>query len=215
MPAPWPWPNISLNKTGTASGMITDVKGSGLSYTVTVRNITGDGSLGISIAAGTASDLAGNLAPAAGPSTTFTVDNTAARDLDRLAFGGLYGGRTGYVHGDLCRRELQFQQPDGGEHQPDCRRDGRRDDHVRQGFGLELHGHRWNITGDGSLGILIAAGTASDLAGNLTPAQSSGTFTVDNTGPTVVTSASANPNPITTRRPVFRYEAIRHGRVEA
>ena len=36
--------------------------------------ITGQGTLGISIAAGTASDLAGNLAPAAGPSATFTVD---------------------------------------------------------------------------------------------------------------------------------------------
>ena len=42
----------------------------------TISGITGDGSLGISLAAGTASDLAGNTALAAGPSTTFTVDNT-------------------------------------------------------------------------------------------------------------------------------------------
>ena len=65
-----------------------------------------------------------------------------------------------------------------------------------KGSGLSYTVTVGNITGDGSLGILIAAGTASDLAGNLAPAQSSGTFTVDNTGPTVVTSASANPNPI-------------------
>ena len=40
------------------------------------RGITGNGTLGISVAAGTASDLAGNTAPAAGPSTTFIVDNS-------------------------------------------------------------------------------------------------------------------------------------------
>ena len=43
---------------------------------MTISGITGNGTLGISLAAGTASDLAGNLAPAAGPSTTFIVDNT-------------------------------------------------------------------------------------------------------------------------------------------
>ena len=69
--------NITLNKTGTANGTISSVSGSGLTRTVTISNITGNGTLGISIAAGTASDLAGNLAPAAGPSATFIVDNTA------------------------------------------------------------------------------------------------------------------------------------------
>ena len=67
--------NITLDATGTASGTIA-VTGSGLTCTVTISDIAGDGSLGISIAAGTASDLAGNLAPASGPSATFTVDNT-------------------------------------------------------------------------------------------------------------------------------------------
>ncbi|MCL2341603.1 MAG: hypothetical protein FWC53_00600, partial [Firmicutes bacterium] len=42
--------------------------------TVTISNITGEGTLGISIAAGTGADVAGNKAPAAGPSDTFTVD---------------------------------------------------------------------------------------------------------------------------------------------
>ena len=45
--------------------------------TVTLSSITGDGTLGISIAAGTATDTAGNSALAAGPSATFIVDNTA------------------------------------------------------------------------------------------------------------------------------------------
>ncbi|HIJ87658.1 MAG TPA: hypothetical protein HPP97_08230 [Desulfuromonadales bacterium] len=67
--------NISLNTTGSATASIA-VTGSGTTRTVTLSSITGDGTLGISIAAGTASDLTGNLAPAAGPSATFTVDNT-------------------------------------------------------------------------------------------------------------------------------------------
>ncbi len=67
--------NVTLNKTGTANGTV-GVSGTGLTRTVTISSITGDGSLGISIVAGTASDLAGNVAPAAGPSTTFVADNT-------------------------------------------------------------------------------------------------------------------------------------------
>ncbi|NLE60788.1 MAG: hypothetical protein GX616_20775, partial [Planctomycetes bacterium] len=69
--------NVTLNKTGTANGTVA-VSGTGTTTrTVTISSITGDGTLGISIAAGTASDNAGNLAPAAGPSTPFGVDNTA------------------------------------------------------------------------------------------------------------------------------------------
>ena len=68
--------NVTLNKTGTANGTVL-VSGSGTNRTVTITNTTGNGTLGISIAAGTASDTANNFAPAAGPSATFTVDNTA------------------------------------------------------------------------------------------------------------------------------------------
>ena len=69
--------NVTLNKTGTANGTVA-VSGTGTATrTVTISSITGSGTLGISIAAGTASDTVGNLAAAAGPSATFTTDNTA------------------------------------------------------------------------------------------------------------------------------------------
>ena len=68
--------NVTLNTTGTANATVA-VTGTGTTRTVTLSSITGNGTLGISIVAGTASDTAGNLAPAAGPSATFTVDNTA------------------------------------------------------------------------------------------------------------------------------------------
>ena len=68
--------NVTVNATGTAAAGSVGVTGSGTNWTVTLSGITGNGTLGISIAAGTAIDTAGNLAPAAGPSATFTVDNT-------------------------------------------------------------------------------------------------------------------------------------------
>jgi photosystem II stability/assembly factor-like uncharacterized protein len=66
--------DVTLLRTGTADGTVT-VSGSGTSTrTVTISSITGNGTLSISIAAGTASDAAGNLAPALSLSATFTVD---------------------------------------------------------------------------------------------------------------------------------------------
>ncbi len=64
--------NVSLITTGTATGTVA-VTGSGTTYTVSITSISGTGTLGISIGAGTASDLAGNLAPGSGPSATFIV----------------------------------------------------------------------------------------------------------------------------------------------
>jgi gliding motility-associated-like protein len=64
--------DLTLNHSGSAAGTVS-VSGSDNSYTVTVSNITGSGSLGISIASGTATDSAGNLASAAGPSKTFLI----------------------------------------------------------------------------------------------------------------------------------------------
>ena len=81
--------NVTLNKTGTADGIVA-VSGMGLTRTVTISNISGDGNLGISIAADTASDLAGNLAPAAGPSTTFTVDNTPPKSTVTFPMAASY-----------------------------------------------------------------------------------------------------------------------------
>jgi hypothetical protein len=67
--------DIALNKTGTANGLV-GVSVVGNQVQITISSITGDGTLGISIAGGTAVDTAGNLADAGGPSATFMVDNT-------------------------------------------------------------------------------------------------------------------------------------------
>ena len=79
--------NVTLNRTGTANGTVT-VSGSGATRTVTISSIVGIGTLGINLAAGTASDAAGNLAPAAGPSRTFGVLNYTPQTI---TFGALAG----------------------------------------------------------------------------------------------------------------------------
>ncbi|MCP4275987.1 MAG: hypothetical protein GY779_06500, partial [Gammaproteobacteria bacterium] len=65
---------IILNGTGT-NASITVTGGDTATATVTLSNITGDGTLGFSIAADTARNST-ESAPAAGPSATFSIDNT-------------------------------------------------------------------------------------------------------------------------------------------
>ncbi len=68
--------NITLNKTGSAVGTLA-LSGTGNTRTVTISGISGDGTLGISIAANTASDDAGNNAAAANSATLTVASNQA------------------------------------------------------------------------------------------------------------------------------------------
>ncbi|MCC6796743.1 MAG: hypothetical protein IT366_16615 [Candidatus Hydrogenedentes bacterium] len=64
---------VTLNTTGTATGSVS-ISGTGnVTRIVTVSNTSGAGTIGISIAAGAATDSATNPTPAAGPSATFDV----------------------------------------------------------------------------------------------------------------------------------------------
>jgi subtilisin family serine protease len=69
--------DVILNTTGTATGTITVSGLDNISREISISNITGDGTLGISIASNTATDIAGNNSLAFGPSEIFTIDNTA------------------------------------------------------------------------------------------------------------------------------------------
>lgn len=64
--------DVTLNALGTATGSVSVTGSATTARTVTISNITGNGTLGISIAAGTASNASGT-ASAAGPSATFAV----------------------------------------------------------------------------------------------------------------------------------------------
>ena len=72
--------DIILNTTGNANGHVM-VNGTGNTRTVTISDITGDGTLGIGIVDGTATDLAGNYVMSSSGSA-FNVDNTAPSGHD-------------------------------------------------------------------------------------------------------------------------------------
>ncbi len=78
--------NVTLDHSGSATATITVDSGTGATRTVTLTNVSGTGTLGISIAAGTAVDTAGNLAPAAGPSATVSVAPPTITSLSNAAF---------------------------------------------------------------------------------------------------------------------------------
>jgi len=66
--------DITVNGNG-ATGIATVVPVTATEFDVQISNLAGNGTIGISIAAGTAVDKTGNVADVAGPSATFTVDN--------------------------------------------------------------------------------------------------------------------------------------------
>jgi autotransporter-associated beta strand protein len=186
--------NVTLIETGTANGTVS-VSGSGLTRTVSIGGISGNGTLGISIAAGTASDLAGNLAPAAGPSATFIVDNIAPT----ITIGP---PSVSYTTGEPITYSVTYADQNFNTSTLALSNIALIETGTASGtLGLTGSGLSYMVTissiaGDGSLGISIGPGTASDLAGNLAPAAGpSATFAVDTTGPTLVTPAGATLDP--------------------
>ncbi|MHC1762928.1 MAG: Calx-beta domain-containing protein [Verrucomicrobiia bacterium] len=65
--------DVTLNTTGTATATVVVSGTTGPVQTVTLREITGEGTLSISIGAGLGFDLTGNATAAAGPSSLVTV----------------------------------------------------------------------------------------------------------------------------------------------
>jgi len=174
---------VTVNTTGTVSVGSVSVSGSGNTRTVQLSAISGDGTVGISLPSNTGSDLAGNNAGGAGPSATATVDNTAptvsigapsasatasgpvsytitytAADAVTLASGDITLNKTGSANGTV-------------------------------GVSGSGTGTRTvtisSITGSGTLGISLAAGTASDTAGNAALAAGPSPTFVVNSAPTV------------------------------
>jgi cyclophilin family peptidyl-prolyl cis-trans isomerase len=194
--------NVTLNTTGTATGTVSVSTVDSTTRLVTISGITGEGTLGISLAADTASDLAGNLAPAAGPSTTFLVDNTKPTVTIGAPSASITTG--GSITYTVTYADTNFNSSTLAASNITLNKTGTANGTVTVSTVdsttrlVTISG----ITGDGTLGISLAAGTASDLAGNLALAAGpSTTFIVDSTGPTVSLSqpsaASTTNGPVT------------------
>ncbi len=188
--------NITLNSTGTASAGSVGVTGSGTTRTVTISSITGDGTLGISIASGTATDTAGNTAHSAGPSTTFAVDNTSP--TISIGAPSLSATGSGPVTYTVTYSDAHFNSSTlaAGDITLNSTGTASAGSVGVTGSGTTRTVTISSITGDGTLGISIASGTATDTAGNSAPAAGpSTTFAVDNTNdaPTITGAVAGQP----------------------
>uniref|UniRef100_UPI0025D9041F beta strand repeat-containing protein n=1 Tax=Mucilaginibacter sp. TaxID=1882438 RepID=UPI0025D9041F len=179
--------NITVNSTGgNASAGSISVTGSGSTRTVTLSSITGTGNLGISIPANTANDLAGNNAPAAGPSTTFAVDNTAPT-VSSIALAN-----TSPTNATSVGYTVTFSESVTGVDQSDFNLVGTGASGSITGFsgsGTSYTVTVSSVSGNGTLRLdLKSSGTGiSDAAGNAIAAGFTGqSYTIDTTAPTVL-----------------------------
>jgi hypothetical protein len=81
--------HITIAGAGSTGCSVTGITGTGLARTVTLNNCTGTGSVNISIAAGTALSTSGENTSAAGPSTSFTADNTGPNAPTGVTLGSV------------------------------------------------------------------------------------------------------------------------------
>lgn len=182
--------DITLDTTGTASGTV-DVTGSGTAYTVTISGITGDGTLGFTIASGTALDTVGNTAASAA-SASFTVDHTAPT----VSVGGPSQALTagGPVTYTVTYADANFAASSLSAANVTLNTTGDATGTLDvSGSGTTYTVTISGITGNGTIGFSIAAGTATDSVGNSAAASgASATFTVDNSGPLISVSAPSS-----------------------
>jgi prepilin-type N-terminal cleavage/methylation domain-containing protein/prepilin-type processing-associated H-X9-DG protein len=176
--------NVTLNKTGNANGTVNVVNSGPTTRTVEISGITGDGTIGISIAAGTASDTAGNTAAAAGPSQTFTVDNTAPTLT--LGAPSVSSTRHGPVTFTVTYSGAQTITLAGTDVSMSVTGSVTGTISVQTVNATTRTVTVDNISGDGTFSVSIGAGTATDAAGNSAAGSGpSSTVSVDNTAPTV------------------------------
>lgn len=177
--------HITVNKTGTAETSGVTVSGEGNSHTVTLNNISGKGTLGISIAAGTGLDVLSS-APAAGPSDTFFVDDSPPSALILPPFLSTRAG--------TLRYEIYYSGQDSITLDKDDVEVQTTGSVTYTGVSTGVAGESeryvnvQGVTGDGTVSISLKAGTASDTVGQL-PAVGPSSATKIDAAPVVTISA--------------------------
>ncbi len=186
--------SVTLNATGTATGSVSVSGGTTTTPTVTISSITGNGTLGISIAAGTASNSAGT-AGAAGPSATFTVANaTPTLSISAPSTNSTKSGPVSYTITYTSATSVDLT---ASSVTLDATGTAVGTVSVSNPTSTTPTVTISSISGSGTLGITIAAGTASNAAG---PAPSSGpsaTFNVSEVAPVVTITSPTSSSTIT------------------
>lgn len=183
--------DISLGGTATAS-CTKAVSGSGTATrTVTISNCSGTGTLNISVAANSAQDSSGNSAAAAGPSSNATVDNTAPTISIAGPTPALGTSATSFVWTVNYTGASAVSLANGditliGTATAGC-------SSSVTGSGLSARTVTVSgCSGNGTVGIAVAANSAQDAVGNQSAADSSTLATVDNARPSL---AITGPTP--------------------
>jgi subtilisin-like proprotein convertase family protein len=189
--------DITLNKTGTANGVVSVTGGGTALRTVSVSSLTGDGTLAISLAANTAVDAVGNTTLAFGPSSTFIVDNTppgvvisapsvATTNSGPVTYTVTYSGASAIT---LSSANIVLNKTGTANASVSVTGSGSTTRTVTL----------FSTTGDGTIGISVDANTAIDAAGNYASAPTtSSTFIVDNTSSGITLSAPSIADTSTT-----------------
>ncbi len=189
---------VRKTATGGAAAATVAVTGDdALTRTVTLSGFTGNGTIKIYLAAGFATDSAGNVAVQSSASDAFTVDTiaptvtigspseTLVNGSESVSFSLTFSEGT-VVDNATLQGLVEKTLTDDAD--ASAVAVSGTDDLVRT---VTLSG----FTGDGTIKINLAAGFATDSAGNVAASSSlSAAFTVDTTLPTVtVSSVTANP----------------------
>lgn len=177
--------NVTLNKTGTANGSVSvGASSDPLSREITISGITGDGTLGITISAGTATYSGSKTAPLVGPSGTFVVDNTPpqltisnpeppATSLGPVQYTLTYQGATDIL---LAPADVTLVAEPAGAVGATVELSG--DGNTSRTVSLT------NCWGNGKLSIQVVAGTATDAAGGMANGANSTKVSIDTIPPT-------------------------------
>jgi len=196
--------DVTLNATGTATGTVTVTGGATATPTVTIFGISGDGTLGISMAAGVATDSLGNPSAAAGPSTTFTVDNTAPNVVS------LTRANPSPTNAVSVNFDVTFSEPVDGLSAANFSLPA-----IGVGgasiTGISGSGANYTVAvdtgaGDGTLGLNLVNSTGlSDAAGNVVSniPFTGQAYTIEKLNPLVLSINRADPNPTTATSVTF------------
>ncbi len=191
---------VSFTGSTVGGTLAAGVTGSGTTYEVSVTGMSGNGTVAVSIPAGAAADALGNLS-AASTSATVAFDGDAPTVTIEQA-----GGQTDPTNGSQISFTVVFSEPAVGFSTGDVSLSGTAGATLAAvsggptTFTVTVSG----MTGNGKVTVAVAAGVATDTAGNANEAATSvdASVTYDNTLPAATITAEsgqadpANASPI-------------------
>ncbi len=197
-----------ITVTGTANGSSPEASnfaGSGTTYTFDVVQGSSDGTVIVSIAAGVATDAAVNLNTAS-DSCTFTIE-TVSPTVTITSSSGDCGDNTSST---TLSYTVTFSESTSNFVVGDITVTGTANGSSPEASNFAGSGTTYTFdvvkgSSDGTVIVSVAAGVATDAAGNDNTASDSCTFTIDTVGPTVTITSSTGDSGGTISSGTVRY----------